>query len=100
MSSRLHWFFWTYRGVCHWCGIECVLPKHCRGIKPLPKNMATLDHLYSRLNPERTSQNRKEVVLSCIKCNKGRAIQETKVTFKAEQIRRTAEGVRKSKLSL
>jgi len=39
--------------------------------KKLPDNMATIDHLYSRMDPRRYVQNGNETshVLACRKCN-------------------------------
>ncbi len=73
---------------CYWC--NCKLIKCCKqNIKR--SNMATIDHLRSRLDPSRlmidNSQNPR-TVLSCSKCNNQRAKEEvSKLTKKDLQER-------------
>lgn len=43
-------------GLCHWCQQPCRLPDHPqyrRSTGALSGKAATLDHMYSRLNPQR-----------------------------------------------
>ena len=63
---------------CYWC--NCKLVKCCKKNRKRP-NIATIDHLRSRLDPSRQmkdySQNPR-TVLSCSKCNENRAKEEVK----------------------
>lgn len=78
---------------CHWCGVETITPKAItkryeiyklpakeRKKELYPPNMATVDHLYSRLNPVRAYYKRTKrdipVVLSCAQCNHERGVEE------------------------
>lgn len=55
---------------CHWCHKFTVLYTLRRHEKA-PDDMATLDHLYSRLNPERKPNlcGEERTVLACWGCN-------------------------------
>lgn len=55
---------------CHWCGILTV-----EGGSPRHANAATLDHVYSRLDPRRAS-GPSPVVLACYSCNQRRSREE------------------------
>ena len=59
---------WRHDPKCYWCGCETVLPDNANRV---PRNMATIDHLYPRHHPERHSQHH-EVVLACYNCNESR----------------------------
>lgn len=66
-------------GKCFWCGISTILPpRNARsGFKA---NYATLDHLRTRLDPNRrdpNNNNEERSVLACLNCNclRGRLIQ-------------------------
>ena len=68
---------------CYWCG--CKLLKCCKQNRKKP-DVATIDHLRSKLDPSRqiidNSQNPR-TVLSCNKCNQERAKKEvSKLTKK------------------
>lgn len=59
-------------GRCFWCGCATVFEK--RGAFQ-PKNFATLDHLYSRLDPKRKEpavRGQRRWVLACYACNQAR----------------------------
>lgn len=63
---------------CYWCGrevIECG-EQYGRERGPVLPNMATVDHLYSRLTEHRANGNRGKWVLACYECNHERARQE------------------------
>lgn len=67
---------------CHWCGCLLIRPETIKKKETEPKNMATIDHLRDRLNPDRTKPNldhKKRLVLSCKECNeeKGRDSEKT-----------------------
>ena len=68
---------------CYWC--NCKLVRCCKQNRKKP-NVATIDHLRSKLDPSRQmidySQNPR-TVLSCSKCNQERAKEEvSKLTKK------------------
>lgn len=54
---------------CHWCDRETKLYGQVND--PL---LASWDHIYSRLNPNRNRYNQNLRVLSCLSCNHKRAI--------------------------
>lgn len=56
---------------CFWCGKLTVLDMTSK----LKHDSATVDHLYSRLHPERYAPRRRAAttVLACNQCNKGRS---------------------------
>lgn len=60
------------QGKCYWCGVDTILPP--RGATRIEHhdNLATLDHLRSRLKPDRqipNNTNEERTVLSCWLCN-------------------------------
>lgn len=63
-----HYLWHAQNHRCHWCNCETVLLYgHC---VPLPDHAATLDHLDSRLNPERgTRSGELRKVMACHRCN-------------------------------
>ena len=63
---------WQRDPNCHWCGQYTILPEHVRGADK--RKMATIDHLWTRLDPERTIPCRGErrLVLACAECNNHR----------------------------
>lgn len=68
-------------GICYWCNIKTVMPK--RGVhNSTPTNdLATVDHLRSRLNTSRHEPNvtnEERTVLSCWQCNNIRGILDQK----------------------
>lgn len=69
--------FTEQNGLCHWCG--CVMQLFTNHVSNPPPDMCTLDHLDSRLSPER-GQHGNEIrhVAACYKCNTERGHQEVK----------------------
>lgn len=59
---------------CHWCGE----PTERTTRIPVPANSATVDHVFSRLTPQRKAGNN-QVVLACYRCNRWRNDMETKL---------------------
>lgn len=60
---------------CFWCGKLTVF----KVSKKLKHDTATVDHLYSRLHPERyTKRRRAMTVLACNQCNRARGQAEVK----------------------
>lgn len=61
---------------CFWCGKLTMLSVEVR----LKHDTATVDHLYSRLHPNRkvARQGRGRLVLACNQCNKDRSNAETR----------------------
>ena len=66
---------WLESPLCHWCGKETFL-SDVSGQIITEDFTATFDHLFSRLNPKLTKQNRNEGVLACYKCNNDRGRDE------------------------
>ena len=65
-------------GLCHWCRKLCFLPGEACYLRPnngkLGGKAATLDHLYSRLNPLRHQKvEGPRHVMACSTCNNQRA---------------------------
>jgi hypothetical protein len=64
---------WTEKhGKCFWCGINTILPHKGENRNQYDANLATLDHLRSRLEMSRHEpnfSNEERTVLSCLLCN-------------------------------
>lgn len=88
---------WIKNPYCVYCGIETILPedhKQKRGV-PVPKNVATIDHKYSRYNPMRNIE-KQELLLCCNLCNNYRAqIEEEKIPIEELRIR-SQRGIRRN----
>src|SRR5690348_16554359 len=56
---------------CHWCGkpVRAIVAKSG---EPTPHDMATVDHLDSRLSPNRGKAQGHRTVLACFECNQKR----------------------------
>jgi DNA-binding transcriptional regulator YhcF (GntR family) len=59
-----------------------------------PDNMATIEHVYSRLNPQRYvfTQGEKRHILSCYKCNHEKGREETMTTFRDRHVKKSQNG--------
>lgn len=71
---------WNIDPHCENCGVPTILPEDCPGFKPnqkwpQPNNMATIQHVHNRLDPNRRQtpgeiQTTKRLhLLWCYKCN-------------------------------
>lgn len=69
---------WRHDPHCHWCGVETVLerPEGSLRRNHNPENLATLDHIYSRFEPQRKTN--KDAVLACHRCNNERSKWQSK----------------------
>lgn len=80
---------WRNDPRCHWCGCRTVLPPAGAGShrKNIPTNEATIDHLDSRLSPDRGKFNGcYRRVLACLRCNNRRNDEEQGwLAFKSPQ---------------
>jgi hypothetical protein len=68
---------------CYWCGIDTVLPQRGNNRALPTPNLATLDHLRTRMDHNRTepnNTNEERSVLSCWRCNQLRGICDQKAT--------------------
>jgi hypothetical protein len=79
-SDQLARLWRRYQGRCHWCGrITQLLPRVPKR-KWHPLDMATRDHLRSKLNERRWEPVREKreyrIVLACRECNQRRARHE------------------------
>lgn len=66
---------------CYWCGCVTIIGPDGRlpgsRLVPVPKNLATVDHLYSRLDVRRLClSHKRRLVLACYACNNRRASEE------------------------
>lgn len=80
---------WERDPACHWCGIVTVLPN---AANRMPRNMATIDHLWPRYHPNRLAGDH-AVVLACYGCNERRNRDDYK-TRTAEENRAIADQMR------
>ena len=64
-------------GLCYWCGHKMLWKwEYCKHATP-PRNLATWEHLDSRLSIERGQHpGEKRIVLACKECNEDRAAAE------------------------
>lgn len=83
--------FAKQEGLCHWCNGPMVL---LHGVCTYPpKNLATIDHLDSRLSPERGKHSGKlRKVAACWECNNKRAAAEERSLGLPELRRRSCNG--------
>lgn len=87
--SRRKYQLWLRDPRCYWCGKVTVILDLTKIKKP-PLNLATLDHLRSRLNEERGSDHKVNTVLACLECNQNRGRMEEAQRLSLEQIRERA----------
>jgi hypothetical protein len=66
---------WHEDPRCFWCGKVTVLTDAKQ------RNAATIDHLYSKLHPDRKGNGLTDTVLACRKCNIQRADYECKGAY-------------------
>lgn len=78
---------WNKDPHCHWCGVLTVIIDHPK-LKNPPDNLATVDHLRSKLNAQRGVDHRVNTVLACLKCNNRRALEEERRVLSLEDKRR------------
>lgn len=87
---------WNENPHCYYCGILTV-PPEIRTKEQVEKgyyfdNMATLEHLFSRLNPKRYEKHKFKTVrhvLACYKCNNDKSMEDTNINFAEEHRRRS-----------
>jgi hypothetical protein len=61
------------QGRCYWCNLQMVQTSPSQPGRPDPPNMATFEHLDSRLTPERGKHaGTRRIVLVCQSCNGAR----------------------------
>lgn len=85
---------------CHNCKRECrEYPELQNSLlkkgTTYPPDMATIEHLYDRLEPEKRYQiypNNEDKVLACLECNHARAKKRLRALGRKEQTRRTLLG--------
>lgn len=89
---------------CHWCGVEVIYFKVDEMAKGgPPPNFATLDHLYTKWEPEKRYEAFKKEdssrhVLACYKCNKKRNDDFMKKLSKSAAKIRTSLGQERKKI--
>lgn len=58
---------------CHWCEIKVYQYQGLEGAGcRLPRNMATIDHVFQKGDPRRTPGHKTPSVLACRRCNERR----------------------------
>lgn len=78
---------WLVDPLCEKCGVLTFLPKASPmldGTKPwVPSNMATIQHVYSKLHPKRREapKGERRHLLWCHKCNKADAVAESQTDY-------------------
>ena len=79
---------------CYWCGKEVKIYSYKHHGKS-PLDMATLDHLRTRYNPERQilSPHKEQTVLACWECNHRRGEEDTKNIPIEELHRRSGKNI-------
>jgi hypothetical protein len=77
---------WEKDPHCCWCGrlTQLITPKHG---EPTPPDMATIEHLYSKLDEQRKSRGMK--LLACYECNHNRGNSQVETLAKEEQHKRS-----------
>lgn len=76
---------------CYYCGVIVRIVNVPKG-KRIPDDMATLEHLYSRLDYRRHDKNdgkTERTVLSCHKCNQERAKEQDQLLTIEEKWQRS-----------
>lgn len=69
---------WLKNPHCYWCGVEMIYIDNIQEFEKTPEylilrdKMVTIDHLYSRLEPEKRHSKESKTVLACWKCNNKR----------------------------
>ena len=92
---------WKENPHCYYCGILTVPPELRTETQKKNhfnfSNMATLEHLYSRLNPKRQEKYSKarRHVLACYKCNSEKALEDTNLNFIEEHRKRSNKTIDK-----
>lgn len=87
----IRWFI-QQNGLCWWCRRPMCLVVGFH-VKDRPKNMATFEHMDSRLSPNRGDGNwRKKNVAACRECNERRAASEQRRLPIEELHRRAGNG--------
>jgi hypothetical protein len=83
-------------GLCYWCKRLTYAPDDPQRFSKTPNKVkrlgATIDHLYSRLNPLRHTRAQRWV-MACSSCNAKRAQEECAGEFKEEHSRRSRAGL-------
>lgn len=93
---------------CPFCGVKMILPEDVgfvdivhgdgtltQNLKYAPDNLCTIEHLYSRFNPQRQTRNQnneRRRIICCKKCNQDRGRQEELNVGIDELRRRSREG--------
>lgn len=75
--------------MCYYCGKYTVLSTHKKHAKEVP-NLATLEHLRTRFDANRSEPNytnERRIVLACKKCNQEKA-REKELEVGIEELRR------------
>jgi hypothetical protein len=100
---------WEEDPHCHWCGKLTYMVLYPPGeefmLKKQTSQMATIDHIYSRLHPKRLEAPRGErhedlsrTVLACFQCNQERSRREQAELSPEEKLERSQRNRRKRKL--
>lgn len=70
---------WLKNKRCRKCGVITTFPKSGKSRGNEPKNLATIDHVFSRNDIRRfVGNNRNKITLYCFKCNQNKNMHERK----------------------
>lgn len=89
---NLRFKMWVKDPFCKYCGVETIQYDSdlIKKGEPVPPHVATIDHKYSRYNPERDRADQ-EYILCCNLCNNYRAqLEEMKIPL--EELRKRSQG--------
>jgi hypothetical protein len=67
MTARRKILYIKYNGICQGCGCKTIMT-YCNTHK-LPKNTATVEHIYHRWDIRRGISTAKDTTLFCFDCN-------------------------------
>jgi hypothetical protein len=72
-KARRMRLFERQNGLCHWCGIEMIIPQPYPSVGPWPDAMCTVEHLRDRFDPTRWDKpeyhGEERTVAACYRCN-------------------------------
>lgn len=91
-TARRRRRLWDADPHCYWCG-QLTVELNLKPYEKPPGNLATLDHLRSRLDVTRGTTLAVSTVLSCLRCNNERAAAEQARLPLHELRRRSGHGV-------
>ena len=90
------------KGLCYWCHCQTTLTKGpSRKGEKIPPDLATIDHLRSRLHPNRQEPacGQQRLVMACSACNNKRGAAEL-ISLPIEEVRERSQQGHRSQVEL